>query len=82
MTLLFVGLLGLAFVASERNRAEQKRYALRDQGRAASLLKTADIRYRTKVLSQTEEEAKARGRRAGCDASRRAPSGSTGTASC
>ena len=57
VTLLFVGLLGLAFVASERNRAEQKRYAYVTKA-ASRLLKTADIRYRTKVLSQTEEEAK------------------------
>jgi type IV pilus assembly protein PilM len=57
VTLLFVSLLGLAFVASERNRAEQKRFAYVTKA-ASRLLKTADIRYRTKVLSQTEEEAK------------------------
>lgn len=58
VTLLFVGLLGLAYVASERNRAEQKRYAYVTKA-ASRLLKTAEIRYRTKVLNKTEEEAKA-----------------------
>jgi type IV pilus assembly protein PilM len=56
VTLLFVLLLGLAFVASEKNRAEQRRFSY-VAGRAASLLRIADIRYRTKVLNQTEQEA-------------------------
>lgn len=57
VTLLFVGLLGLAYVASERNRAEKKRFTYVSKA-ASRLVKTADLRYRTKVLGQTEEEAK------------------------
>jgi len=58
VTLLFVGLLGLAFVASERARAEQKRFNF-VTGKAAGLVKIADVRYRTKVLNQTDPDANA-----------------------
>lgn len=57
VTLLFVGLLGLAYIASEQARAEQRRYNY-VTGAAARLVKTADLRYRTKVMNQTDEEAK------------------------
>lgn len=57
VTLLFVILLGLAYVATKQKSAEQSRYR-HVSGRAALLFQAAEIRYRTDVENKTEEEAR------------------------